>query len=259
MAEKYVYQLSAQVLGSISRIKQYHFADVTISCHGTGPCTDEIASALEQNGITPICTGGNDYTSTCGNAANAQCYQLLANRGWQAAGGEATDRAEMMAAQQYITYETFGGCYGAPNIDPFTMANFEVVPGGHGVIAYLESYCNSTLLEQETINACIHAWQKGCAEVGVMIGWWMNRDATPYMRIAEAVAKATGKFSGFSLWLGCNKSTDDTINSWESTINTLQGSFPPDTRMLRDRLKGTPGGPITPPKDYSGVYSMMFD
>jgi hypothetical protein len=257
MATEYVYQISGESIGDVEILLDNHIIDATVSCHGTGPCTQDKVNALLAAKISPICTGGNDYTSTCGNAANAQCYEVLANMGFQAAGGESTDRDEMIAAQQFICYETFGGCYGSPNIDPFVMANFEHVTGGKGVVAYLESYCNSTLLEQQVINAICNAWDHYCEEAGVMIGTWMPKDATPYIEIANNVIASRGKFSGFSLWNGCGSSMSDTVNEWADVLATLQEQFPPTNVMLIDRLKGIEPTPTKP--DLSGIYGILFE
>jgi hypothetical protein len=246
----YVYGCSGTNNDDLDYLKGWKMADAIVAGHGLDHVSQEFVNACNSAGVTPIYNGGNEESSTCGGP-NEACYANLAQMGYQSAGGESTAADEMMAAQQAITYYCLDGQYTDDDHDSFANHGFQVVKGGKGVIFYCESYNfngSASIANTSTLPAMVSAAIAGCVEVGIMIGAWMPDDPSFYAETALSFIDKGYKFSGFHLWGGADYTFETNIGKMQSCIESLQDSFPPDTRTLKQRLAGaTPSTPVTPP------------
>lgn len=257
MANKYVYQIVGGSLGDINVVKNNHFVDVGQGCHTSSACTDDFLNAVKGAGLAPMCLSGNDGYPTCDETGGEACAQALASKGWVASGGESTGQGEIAYTQKHMTFETWGGSYGEGDLDPFSQWRIGTGPFPN-MVCYLEPYTNYNMYVQNTINICAKAWGLGCWEVGVLVAYGKG-SLQDYINIANGVIAASGKFSGFCFWNGCISVCSDTINAMSNIVQGLQAKFPPDDRPMDVRRKGVVGPTPKPPKDYSGIYTMLFE
>lgn len=256
MSVNYVYQVVAGSVGDWNLIKNNHFVDVGTGCHGYKEANLNIVGMCNQLGLTPMVISGNDGVSNAGGEDPNTVGAYLKSLGFQAVGGESTGENESRALQNHIVFETLGGSYAEGDLDPF--GNYRLGSGKQpNMVAYLEPYTNYNMYVQNTINACIHAWDVGCKEVGVLVAQGKG-SLQDYINIANGVIAARGKFTGFCFWTGCIYNTSDIINNTIPIWQGLQSRFPPDTRTMDVRFKGGVA-PSPPPYDYSPIYELLFD
>jgi len=224
------------------------FMDACVNGHGTDHVSQDFVNQCKARGMSPIYFGGNDGTSTAGGGDPAQVYQMLANMGYDAAGGESTGAQEEIIAQEYIAFLNAGGEGLQPNQDSFGNLGF-TANGKYGVISYIESYnFPATFVHDDCLNAMIHAAKVGCREVGIMIGAWMPVQSDIYLQLASDFVSAGYRFGGFHLWWGIGTSMSATVQKWADAIKEMQVPWPADMRDLKTRLGGATPTPTPGPK-----------